>query len=160
MSRAPLTVLAPLDGEVVALADVADPVFAGAMVGPGVAIDPSPAPGGATARVAAGAPVSGVVVKLLPHACVVAVADGRAVLVHLGLDTVELAGAGFTVHVAQGDVVVAGGPMIVWDPAAVAAGGRATVCPVVALDAAPGAVTLLAAPGARVRAGDPLLRWD
>ena len=150
----PLTVLAPVAGTVRAMAEVPDPVFAGEIVGPGLALDPS-----RDGVVTAFAPVAGKIVKLHPHAYVI-VADGtRGVLVHLGLDTVQLGGAGFTLHVAEGDSVAAGEIVVSWNPAEVEAGGRSPICPVVALEGAPGTVTGLIAPGGLVRAGDPLFKW-
>lgn len=59
---------------------------------------------------------------------------------------------------AEGDRVSAGQPVVAWDPAAIEAGGRSPVCPVVALDALQGSVTGVAA-GA-VHVGDELFRWD
>ena len=46
-----------------------------------------------------------------------------------------------------------------WNPSEIEAGGRSPICPVVALEGVPGAVTALVAPGGRVRAGDPLFEW-
>lgn len=148
-----LTVLAPVTGTVLAMADVPDPVFAGEIVGPGLALDPSD-----DGTVDAVAPVSGKVAKLHPHAFVVAAGD-RAVLVHLGLDTVQLGGAGFELHVAEGDEVRAGDRVVTWRPGEVAAGGRSPVSPVVALQGDAGAVAPRAEPGVTVRAGDPLFEW-
>lgn len=150
----PLVIVAPVDGTVVAMGEVADPVFAQEIVGPGVAIQPSGT--GPSSVVAA---VAGTLAKLHPHAYVLATGGTQGVLVHLGIDTVKLGGEGFVVHAADGDEVVAGQPMITWDPAQIAAGGLSTVCPVVALDAAAQQVQRLVEPGQSVRAGDPLLRW-
>ena len=150
-----LTVLAPVAGTVLAMADVPDPVFAGAIVGPGLAVDPD-RPGPSTAV----APAAGTIVKLHPHAFVLQVDDGRALLVHLGLDTVQLAGTGFTLHVTEGDRVAAGDRVVSWDPHVVEAGGRSPICPVVALEGVPASVRGLLAPGDRVDVGDPLLEWD
>jgi phosphotransferase system IIA component len=80
--------------------------------------------------------------------------------VHLGLDTVQLGGAGFTLHVAEGDTVQAGDAVVSWDPAQVEAGGRSPICPVVALQGDPAVVTGLASVGSTVTAGDPLLEWS
>jgi PTS system glucose-specific IIA component len=121
-------VLAPVDGRAVALADVPDPVFAQGMVGYGAAIDPP------HQVIDAVAPVSGKVLKMLPHAYVIMTADNVGVLVHLGLDTVQLNGAGFTAHVAQGDAVTAGQPMISYDVPAIVAAGFSPVVPVVVMD--------------------------
>lgn len=146
-----LVVRAPVAGRVVPLSEVPDPVFAEAMVGPGLALDPDPGPSTAVS------PVAGSVVKLHPHAFVVVGQDGRGVLTHLGLDTVELKGEGFTLLVSEGDAVEAGTPVVTWDPAAVVAGGRSAVCPVIALDASAEAVERLA--GERVAPSEELFRW-
>lgn len=149
-----MRVVAPVSGAVVAMADVPDPVFAGSIVGPGLAIDPDQ--DGDQPVVA---PVDGRVAKLHPHAFVVQVDAHRAVLVHLGLDTVQLGGVGFTLHVAEGDQVTAGQKVVTWTPSAVAAGGRSPVCPVVALQAEAADVRPLVEPGALVEVGAPLLEW-
>lgn len=146
--------LAPVAGTVRAMADVPDPVFAGEIVGPGLAIDPS-----RDGLVEAISPVAGTIIKLHPHAFVILAPGSRGLLVHLGLDTVQLGGAGFTLHAAEGDTVAAGDTVVSWNPADVADGGRSPVCPVVALDAEPGTVTALVAPGETVRAGEPLFEW-
>ena len=121
-------VLAPVEGRALALSDVPDPVFSQGMVGYGAAVDPPLAVGDAIA------PVSGKVLKLLPHAYVIMTPDNVGVLVHLGLDTVGLQGAGFTAHVAQGDTVVAGQRMITYDVPAIVAAGLRPVVPVVVMD--------------------------
>ncbi|GIG25326.1 PTS sugar transporter subunit IIA [Cellulomonas denverensis] len=149
---AALSVLAPVAGTVVALADVDDPVFSGEIVGPGLAIEPDPVAGG---RVVA--PVAGTVVKMHPHAFVLATDDGKGVLVHLGINTVQMGGEGFTLHATEQDRVEPGQVLVEWDPAAVTASGRPAVCPVIALDADPSAVERLAAPGTAIAPGDPLL---
>ena len=149
----PLPVLAPLAGRAVPLADVPDPVFAAAMVGPGRAVDPE------RREQTAVSPLAGRVVKLHPHAYVVLADDGRGVLVHLGIDTVQLHGEGFRLLVAEGDEVQAGDPVVVWDPAAVEAGGRSPVCPVIALDAEASALTVPDGEAA-VRPSAELFRWS
>lgn len=152
--RSPLTVLAPVGGVVRAMAEVPDPVFAGEIVGPGLAIDPV-----RDGVVEAIAPVAGKILKLHPHAYVIVAEGSRGALVHLGLDTVQLGGLGFTLHVAEGDTVAAGDVVVSWNPADVEAGGRSPICPVVALEGMPESVTGLVAPGASVRAGEPLFEW-
>jgi PTS system glucose-specific IIA component len=111
-----------------ALSAVPDPVFAGGMVGYGAAIDPP------HEVIYAVAPVSGKILKLLPHAYVIMTADNVGVLVHLGLDTVTLNGEGFTAQVAQGDTVEAGQPVIIYDVPAIVAAGLSPVVPVVVMD--------------------------
>ncbi|AQZ66571.1 PTS sugar transporter subunit IIA [[Actinomadura] parvosata] len=145
------TVLAPMEGTAVGLAAVPDPVFSAGMVGPGTAIDPLRGPGKAVA------PIAGKIMKLHPHAYVIVGDDGKGVLVHLGIDTVQLKGAGFQLLAAEGDRVSAGQPVVAWDPSAIEAGGRSPVCPVVALDALSEELTGVAE-GA-VHVGDELFRW-
>ena len=111
-----------------ALSAVPDPVFSQGMVGHGAAVDPP------HQVVQAVAPVSGTLLKLMPHAYVIMTPDNVGVLVHLGLDTVALNGQGFTPHVAQGDTVTAGQPMITYDVPAIVAAGLSPVVPVVVMD--------------------------
>lgn len=121
-------VFAPVEGRAMALSAVPDPVFSGGMVGYGAAIDPP------HEVIYAVAPVGGKILKLLPHAYVIMTADNVGVLVHLGLDTVTLNGAGFTAQVAQGDTVEAGQPVIIYDVPAIVAAGLSPVVPVVVMD--------------------------
>ncbi|PRX46097.1 PTS system N-acetylglucosamine-specific IIA component [Prauserella shujinwangii] len=148
-----LAVHSPVAGTTIPLGEVPDPVFAQAMVGPGVAVRPE---GG---RADAVAPIDGTVATLHPHAFVVAADDGRAVLVHLGIDTVKQQGEGFSLHVVQGESVRAGQPVVSWDPDAVTAAGYSPVVPVIALDATDGTLTA-PGPGAAVSAGDELFTWS
>ena len=120
----------PVEGLAAPLSDVPDPVFSQAMVGPGIAVKPKAGPSDAVA------PIAGKVATLHPHAFVVASDAGVAILVHLGIDTVKLDGAGFTLHVAKNEVVAAGQRIASWDSAEIESKGYASMCPVVALDAA------------------------
>ena len=122
------TVLAPVPGRAVALGDVPDPVFSQGMVGFGAAIDPP------DEVVEAVAPVSGTLLKLMPHAYVVMTTGNVGVLVHLGLDTVALNGEGFTTHLEQGMQVTAGQVVITYDIPAVRAKGLNPIVPVVVMD--------------------------
>lgn len=146
-------VVSPATGRVVPMGEVPDPVFAESMVGPGLAVVADPGTGTVTAL----SPVPGTVVTMHPHAFVVTTDAGPSVLVHLGIDTVKLAGEGFTVRVAKGEQVRAGQPMVEWDPDAVVAAGYSACCPVVALDAAPEALGSWREPGP-VFVGDELFR--
>lgn len=143
----PLEILAPLSGRVVAFADVPDPVFAGGFLGPGLAIDP------VRAEQSALAPVSGTIASLFAHAFGIATPDGREILVHLGIETVKLSGTGFTLHKQKGDSVVAGEPVVTWDPSVIEAGGRSPISPVVALQAEEGDVSGAASVGDVIEAG-------
>lgn len=142
-------VLAPCPGRVIALAEVPDPVFAGAMVGAGVAIEPQGDP------VTVVSPVAGKVLKLHPHAFVVLTDDGVGVLVHLGIDTVRLEGRGFELIAEEGARLAAGDPVVRWDPAALE-DSMSPLVPVVAMDRSPDTVTSPAV-GGTVATGDVLL---
>lgn len=101
-----MKILAPLSGLILPIEQVPDPVFAQKMVGDGLAIDP-------TDNVLR-APCDGEVVQLHPakHAVTIAVSGGEQVLMHIGLDTVNLKGDGFTPKVKVGERVKAGAPLI------------------------------------------------
>ncbi|OBF38248.1 PTS glucose transporter subunit IIA [Mycolicibacterium peregrinum] len=146
-------VLAPVAGRAVALQDVPDPVFSAGMVGYGAAVDP---PRGVIDAIA---PVSGKLLKLMPHAYVIMTAEGVGVLVHLGLDTVALNGEGFTAHVSQGEDVAAGQVVITYDVPAVEEKGLNPIVPVVVMDERePGNVTVAGpvAAGADIASGAEL----
>lgn len=147
-----IEIASPVAGRLTPLAHVPDPVFARAMVGPGVAVDPDRVAGDAVS------PVNGIVVTLHPHAFVVATQVG-AVLVHLGIDTVKLKGVGFTLHVVRGEKVRTGQRIVSWNPAVIEESGYRPLCPVVALDADRDALTGVAEDGV-VAAGDRLFTWE
>jgi sugar PTS system EIIA component len=145
------SVLAPVQGRAVPLQDVPDPVFAQGMVGYGAAIDP---PRGVVDVVA---PVSGKLLKLMPHAYVIMTPDNVGILVHLGLDTVALNGEGFTTHVSQGDEVTAGQVVITYDVPAIEAKGLNPIVPVVVMDERESDNVT---PSAAVTAGSPIAARD
>ncbi len=108
------------DGQVVALEQVKDPVFAQKMMGDGFAVEP------ANGNIVS--PVSGTVSSIFPtkHALGIVTESGLEVLVHIGLDTVSLEGKPFTVHVAEGQKVAAGDLLVTADLDAIRAAGRET----------------------------------
>lgn len=130
-----LRVLSPIAGHSLAVSDVPDPVFARGLVGPGVAITPR---GGHQASVA---PISGRLTKLLPHAYLIVDEAGHGVLVHLGVDTVQMQGEGFELLASENDRVDAGDRIVGWDPDRVQLAGHSPVCAVVMLDCDPTTVT-------------------
>ena len=95
--------------------------------GSSVAIDPS------GSQVVA--PAAGVVSQAFPtgHAVALTLDDGAEVLIHVGLDTVKMNGEGFTLHVKNGDRVVAGQPLVDFDRAKIEAAGYKAITPVVIL---------------------------
>lgn len=108
------------DGQVVALEQVKDPVFAQKMMGDGFAVEP------ANGNIVS--PVSGTVSSIFPtkHALGIVTEAGLEVLVHIGLDTVSLEGKPFTVHVVEGEKVAAGDLLVTADLDAIRAAGRET----------------------------------
>ncbi|WP_247934485.1 PTS transporter subunit IIBC [Streptococcus mitis] len=108
------------DGQVVALEQVKDPVFAQKMMGDGFAVEP------ANGNIVS--PVSGTVSSIFPtkHALGLVTEAGLEVLVHIGLDTVSLEGKPFIVHVAEGQKVAAGDLLVTADLDAIRAAGRET----------------------------------
>ncbi|MFK4069926.1 PTS glucose transporter subunit IIA [Streptomyces sp. NPDC029674] len=146
------SVSSPLAGRAIGLSAVPDPVFSGAMVGPGTAIDPAREPSEAVS------PVDGIVVSLHPHAFVVVDDQGHGVLTHLGIDTVQLNGEGFELLVNKGDTVQRGQAVVRWNPSAVEAAGKSPVCPIVALEATAESLSGLVEDG-EVKAGDALFSW-
>ncbi|HSK31964.1 MAG TPA: PTS glucose transporter subunit IIA [Propionicimonas sp.] len=148
-----MQVLAPCPGRVFAITEVSDPVFAGEMVGPGIAIDPSPG------RTTVVAPVAGTILKLHPHAFAMATAEGLGILVHLGINTVRLDGAGFELVATEGSTVAAGDPMVSWDPSGISGDDITTTVMVVVLDRPAGTVSSPVL-GRDVTAGEPLFTVD
>lgn len=144
---------APLDGAVIGLADVPDPVFAEAIVGPGFALLlPED-----SESVDACAPISGRLSSLHPHAFIVSAPELAPVLVHLGIETVGLHGEGFTSFAEVGEALTVGDTVISWDLCPARREAMALVVPVIVLDPN-GRVELLVDTGADVRTGDPIAR--
>ena len=108
------------DGQVIALEQVKDPVFAQKMMGDGFAVEP------ANGNIVS--PVTGTVSSIFPtkHALGLVTDSGLEVLVHIGLDTVSLEGKPFTVHVSEGQKVAAGDLLVTADLDAIRAAGRET----------------------------------
>jgi len=144
---AKIEILAPLDGTVVDLESVPDDVFAQKMAGDGVAIAPS-------GQVAV-APISGTLAVLFPggHAFGISTEDGVELIVHIGLDTVELKGEGFDNIATQGQAVQAGTPIVRFDRATVERRGKVMLSPVVSS----GAGTIVRRASGTVRAGRDVL---
>ena len=116
---------APMTGNAKAMSDAPDAVFASLAMGNGAVIEP------VSGEVYS--PVSGTVTMLFDtkHAVGLAADDGTEVLIHIGVDTVELAGAPFEAHVAAGDAVKAGDLLITADLDAIKAAGKPTATMVI-----------------------------
>lgn len=114
------TLYAPADGKVVAITEVSDPVFSQKMMGDGFAVQPT--------NGTIYAPVAGTISSIFEtkHAIGILTPGGAEVLVHMGLDTVELKGAPFEVLVSEGDTVTPETKIAVMDLDAVTAAGKQT----------------------------------
>jgi PTS system beta-glucosides-specific IIC component len=143
-------IASPLDGTVVELSDVPDPVFGGGVMGPGVAIEPTGntvvSPGAGT--VAAAQPTG--------HAFGLELDNGVELLIHVGIDTVNLKGEGFEVHVKAGDRVEQGTPLVTFDRSVIEKAGYPLITPVIVLNADAFATVDPVGLGATT-AGSPLL---
>ncbi|WP_195940148.1 beta-glucoside-specific PTS transporter subunit IIABC [Romboutsia sp. 1001713B170131_170501_G6] len=118
-------VVSPIKGEVLNLGDIEDAAFASGVLGQGVAIVPS------DGKVVA--PVDGVVTTLFPslHAIGILSDDGVEVLIHIGLNTVQLEGRGFKASVAQGDRIKKGQTILNFDIDVIKEAGYSVVTPIV-----------------------------
>ena len=134
-------IVAPLAGTMVAITDVPDPVFASKAMGDGFAVAPS-----ADDVVA---PCAGTVIMVAKtaHAFGIRTDEGLEILVHMGIDTVELEGAPFSMNVEVDERVEAGQPLGRMDLAAVEAAGKSTMTMVIFLNLAQKKGTVEAATG-------------
>ncbi len=118
-------ILSPLAGTAIALEDVPDPTFAEGILGLGAAVEPS------EGKVVA--PADGTVGTLFDthHAIGLNLDNGAELLIHIGINTVELNGEGFTAHVSEGERVKRGQTLITFDKDLIASKGYKTVTPVI-----------------------------
>lgn len=127
------TILSPVAGRLVNLEATGDPVFASRALGEGVGVVPE-----TTGETAVLAPVSGMLktVARTGHAFGIKTDGGIEVLVHIGIDTVDMDGEGFAVVVAKGERIAAGEPLATVDFGKVAAAGHSVVVVVTVVNAA------------------------
>jgi len=145
-----IAIKSPLSGWITPLADLPDPVFAEKMLGDGIAIDP------VEGRLVA--PVDGVVASIHPakHAVTIDADGGAVLLLHIGLETVALAGEGFATHVVPGQRVATGDLLVTFDLDAVARRARSLVTPLVITNGDAFEI-VSSSPSGPVKAGEPLL---
>ncbi|MDO4414273.1 MAG: PTS system trehalose-specific EIIBC component [Erysipelotrichaceae bacterium] len=122
------TFAVPVKGTLMPVTEVSDQVFASKAMGDGIAIDP------AEGKIYA--PFSGEISVAFPtgHAYGIKAANGKEVLIHIGMDTVELNGKGFTPHVKQGDIVKQGDLLTEVDLDYIRSQGKPVVTPVIFTD--------------------------
>ncbi|MBW4828986.1 MAG: PTS glucose transporter subunit IIA [Clostridiaceae bacterium] len=118
-------IIAPMTGEIVPIESVPDKVFSEKMLGDGVAIDPDEG--------LVVSPVDGEIVSIFPtnHAVGLKTKDGLEILIHIGLDTVELKGKGFKGFIGQNDKVKKGDLLVEFDIDYVKGEGKSPITPVV-----------------------------
>ncbi len=119
------TVYSPIKGKVIPLSEVKDETFAGEVLGKGIGIEP------AEGKVYA--PFDGEITTLFDtkHAVGLSNEDGLEILIHVGINTVELDGKGYTAHVAEGDKVSCGDLLLTVDLDAIRKAGYDTTTPVI-----------------------------
>lgn len=123
-----MKIYSPLKGKLVALEEVSDPVFSEKMMGDGLAIIPK------SNKVVA--PVAGVLTSVFPtkHAFGIVTKDNIEVLIHIGLNTVDLKGKYFKAKVKQGDEVEVGDVLVEVDFKRIKKAGFSTITPIVILN--------------------------
>jgi phosphoenolpyruvate-protein phosphotransferase len=123
-----LILLSPLSGWSTPLEEIPDPVFAGRMLGDGLAVDPT----GDTLH----APCDGEIITLpeSKHAVTLRTDGGAEILMHIGIDTVGLGGAGFEAHVRPGRRVAAGERLITFDLDLIARRARSLLTPILVME--------------------------
>lgn len=142
---------APLAGTVVPLSEVPDEAFAGGALGEGVAFEPSVG--------TLYAPCDGQVETVFDtlHAVTLRSAEGAEILLHIGLDTVQLGGNHFTAKVSSGQTVKKGDALITFDPEAIRRAGYRTVTPMIVCNPEEVGAVRVTGQGT-VRTGDEVLR--
>ena len=140
----------PMIGKVVKLADVPDEVFASGAMGAGIAIDPTDG--------IVVAPANAEVTLLFPtkHAIGLKTEDGLELLIHVGMDTVSLAGKGFKSFVEAGDTVQAGQKLLEFDVNTIKEAGLPVIAPIVITNSAD-FEDILTTQESRIDVGDYLL---
>ncbi|MBP3871285.1 MAG: PTS system trehalose-specific EIIBC component [Faecalicoccus sp.] len=125
------TFAVPVSGRIMPVTEVEDQVFSSKAMGDGIAIDPS------EGKIYA--PFSGEITVAFPtgHAYGIKAANGKEILIHIGMDTVELNGKGFTPHVKQGDIVIQGDLLSDVDLDYIRSQGKPVVTPVIFTDGTP-----------------------
>ena len=144
-----------LDGKVIPITEVEDEVFSQKIMGDGVAIEPT----NTVVTAPADCEVS-VVMADTGHACGLTLANGVELLIHVGVDTVDMGGDGFKLLVNEGDHVKAGQPLIQFDPEKIrAAGHPCTTMLIVTAEGSASGITMHT--GMDVKAGETVvISWE
>lgn len=125
LKKKTLDIISPVNGEIIEIEKVADQVFSQKMLGDGFAVNPK------DGKIKA--PADGKIIQIFPtnHAFGIAMENGIEILVHIGIDTVELKGEGFTKKVESGSLVKKGDIIIEVDLEFLKSKGKDVVTPVI-----------------------------
>lgn len=146
-----LKIYAPLNGKIIPLEEVPDPVFNQKMMGEGIAIMPS------EGKVIS--PIEGTVVQVpeTKHAVGLKANDGTEILIHIGLETVGLKGEGFTMNVAQDDKVSVGDSLVDFDLEYVKENASDIITPIVITNSNDGDKQFIMSEEKEATAGDTVI---
>jgi len=120
-----ISVYSPINGKLLSLEEVPDPVFSQKMMGDGLAIEPT------DGKVVS--PIDGEVIQVFPtkHAIGLKAKNGAEILIHIGLETVSMQGEGFETHISEGSKVKVGDPLVTFDLALVGEKAKSIITPVI-----------------------------
>ena len=142
-----ITVKAPLSGKILPIEEVPDEVFSQGILGEGVGIDPT-----SNTVVAPADAVVSTVMEESRHAVGLRLDNGAELLIHVGMDTVEMKGDGFVYHIREGQRVHTGDPLITFDPEKIKAAGHPIITAFVVSD--PGDTSPTFTTGMEAKAGE------
>jgi len=149
-SKKHIIIMSPMDGEVVPITELSDPVFSGEILGRGIAIMPD--------SECVKAPAKAVVNQMFDtgHAVSLLTDSGVELLIHVGIDTVNLKGNHYTIHKSNDESVDTGDVLMEFDADAISAQGYDTVTPVVVCNPYAFRDIYFASEG-YIKAGEPLI---
>ncbi|MFZ3580126.1 glucose-specific PTS transporter subunit IIBC [Virgibacillus sp. DJP39] len=152
LSTGDLNFISPIEGEIMSITDVPDQVFSERMMGDGFAIKPS------NGRITS--PVDGKIVTIFPtkHAIGLKTDSGLEILIHIGIDTVNLKGQGFELLMAEGDVVKRGQALMQIDLDYVEANARSIITPIIFTNLGEGQQVEIVASGKVKQQGTDIIR--
>lgn len=121
----PVPILAAMTGDVIDITQVPDEMFADKIIGDGIAINPTDG--------VVVSPVKGEIIQVFPtkHALGIKTKEGLEILIHIGIDTVELKGEGFKTYIKAGDKVEAGDKLLKIDLDFIKKSGKSTISPII-----------------------------
>ncbi|MEH7109601.1 PTS sugar transporter subunit IIA [Bacillus sp. JJ1764] len=143
-------IYSPLDGKVIPLEKVPDPVFSQKLMGEGLAVYPS--------KGLLVSPVDGEIIQVFntKHAIGIYSVNGLELLIHVGLETVELQGEGFNVLVKQGQKVKVGDPLLEFDIEFIKNHNKDTVTPIIITNSSEKIESIVQNSAEEVSKGEPL----